>query len=326
MKKNVNLFYRDPLECIQSILSNPLMSDHIRFTPFRVYESAVSAMRIYTKWLSGDTAWSMQSQLPDGATLLGVVLSSDKMNISAMTGGHVAHPLLISLANLLMDFCMKGTNHAFLLLALLPIPNFIHKDSKTHGILENRMVHECLDFILTQLKKAAQFGIMMSDPLGSLRYMFTPLAAYIADVAEEVALACVARKTSHMTMASYKQFGDPFRHEPRTASTTLAQLHAIEARVNPWHLNTYIKETMKNRQNSSHQNPFTIGTKCSGTTMRNGASTLTKFREGISKLKQVTGREHRDIQHYIVAIIADAVPNDFLVHQEKRDPEIFKKM
>ncbi|KAH9171632.1 hypothetical protein EDB89DRAFT_2070565 [Lactarius sanguifluus] len=234
MKKNVHLFYRDPLECIQCILSNPLMNDHIRFTPFRVYESAVSAMRIYTEWLTGDVAWSMQSQLPDGATLLGVVLSSDKTNISAMTGGRVAHPLLISLANLLMDFRMKGTNHAFLLLALLPVPNFIHKDSKTRGILENRMVHECLDFILTPLKKAAQFGIMMSDPLGSLRYMFTPLAAYIADVAEAVALACVAGKTSH-------------------------------------------------------------------------------FCEGVSKLKQVTGWEHRDIQRYIVAIIADAVPSDFFI-------------
>ncbi|KAH9025354.1 hypothetical protein EDB83DRAFT_2319894 [Lactarius deliciosus] len=144
------------------------------------------------------------SQLPDGATLLGVMLSSDKTNVSAMTGGHVAHPLLISLVNLLMDFHMKGMNHAFLFLALLPIPNFIHKDSKTHGILENRMAHECLDFILMLLKTAAQIGIMMLDPLGSLCYMFTPLAMYIADIAEAVALACVARKTSHMMMESYK--------------------------------------------------------------------------------------------------------------------------
>ncbi|KAF8234819.1 hypothetical protein L208DRAFT_1260188, partial [Tricholoma matsutake] len=30
-------------------------------------------------------------------------------------------------------------------------------------------------------------------------------------------------------------------------------------------------------------------------------------------LKQVTGGEHHDIQHYIVAVIADAVPKDFLI-------------
>ncbi|KAH9164866.1 hypothetical protein EDB89DRAFT_2116190 [Lactarius sanguifluus] len=288
MKKNVHLFYRDPLECIQCILSNPLMNDHIRFTPFRVYESAVSAMRIYTKWLTGDVAWSMQSQLPDGATLLGVVLSSDKTNISAMTGGRVAHPLLISLANLLMDFRMKGTNHAFLLLALLPVPNFIHKDSKTRGILENRMVHECLDFILTPAQK--------SRPI------------------------------------CYKQFGDPFRHEPRIASTTLAQLHAIEARVNPWHLNAYIKEAMKNQSKFFTPEPLHHWHKMfwdhdakwciralKGAEIDYRFSILhphTGFRqfcEGVSKLKQVTGREHRDIQHYIVAIIADAVPSDFFI-------------
>jgi hypothetical protein len=37
-----------------------------------------------------------------------------------------------------------------------------------------------------------------------------------------------------------------------------------------------------------------------------------KFDQGISKLKQVTGREHRDIQRYIVVVTANAVPKDFL--------------
>ncbi|KAH9013680.1 hypothetical protein EDB85DRAFT_2076567 [Lactarius pseudohatsudake] len=308
MKKDVALFYRDPLECIQSILSNPLVNDYIRFTPFRMYESAVSAMRIYTEWLTGDVAWSMQNQLPDGATLLGIVLSSDKTNISAMTCGRMAHPLLMSLVNLLMDFRMKGTNHAFLLLALLPVPNLIHKDSKTRGVLENHMVHECLDFILTPLKKAAQFGIMMSNPLGSLRY-----------------------------------------HEPRTALTTLAQLHALEAKVNPWCLETYIKEAKKFQLNGVHW-PFWRDWPLSepskfltleplhhwhkmfwdhdakwciralkGAEIDYRFSILhphTGFRqfcEGVSKLKQVTGREHRDIQRYLVAVIADAVSKDFLI-------------
>ena len=37
------------------------------------------------------------------------------------------------------------------------------------------------------------------------------------------------------------------------------------------------------------------------------------FYEGISNLKQVTGREQRDIQRYILVVIADAVPPWFLV-------------
>ena len=129
-----------------------------------------------------------------------------------MTGGRVAHPLLISLANLLMDFRTKASNHAFQLLALLPVPHFIHKNCKIWGILENRLIHQCLDFILEPLKIAAEVGIMMSDPLGSVRYVYTPLAAYIVDTQEAIVLSGVAGKTSHLTMATYKQFGDAFRH------------------------------------------------------------------------------------------------------------------
>ena len=129
-----------------------------------------------------------------------------------MTGGRVAHPLLISLANLLMDFRTKASNHAFQLLALLPVPHFIHKNHKIRGILENRLIHQCLDFILEPLKIAAEVGIMMSDPLGSVRYVYTPLAAYIVDTQEAIALSGVTGKTSHLTMATYKQFGDAFRH------------------------------------------------------------------------------------------------------------------
>jgi len=38
-----------------------------------------------------------------------------------------------------------------------------------------------------------------------------------------------------------------------------------------------------------------------------------QFHEGISNLKQVTRQEHHNIQRYIVAVIADAVPKDFLI-------------
>jgi Plavaka transposase len=266
-----------------------------------------------------------------------------------MTGGRVAHPLLISLANLLMDFRTKATNHAFLLLALLPTPKFVHNDRKIRGVLENRLIHECLDFILQPLKKAAEVGIMMSDPLGSLRYVYTPLAAYIVDTQEAVVLAGVAGKTSHLTMAMYKDFGDAFKHPPRTASMTLKQLSAIEKVADPWDLDVYIKQAMVYRLNGVHRpfwrdwplsdpsefftpeplhhwhkmfwdhdaqwciramGPAEIDFRFS---ILHPLTGFRQFPEGISKLKQVTGREHRDIQRYLVAIIADRVPKDFLI-------------
>ena len=105
---------------------------------------------------------------------------------------------------------MKATNHAFLLLVLLHIAKFTHKDQKTCGVLENWMIHECLDFILKPLKKAAEVSIMMLNPVGFCHYVFTPLAAYIVDVQEALALSGVAGKMSHVTMVTYKKFGNAF--------------------------------------------------------------------------------------------------------------------
>jgi hypothetical protein len=59
--------------------------------------------------------------MPPGATILGTILSSDKTNVSSMTGNRVAHPLLISLANIRMDVRTKYSNNAFVLCTLLPI-------------------------------------------------------------------------------------------------------------------------------------------------------------------------------------------------------------
>ena len=266
-----------------------------------------------------------------------------------MTGNRIAHPLLISLANIDMDFRTKSSNDLFLLLALLPIPKFIHHNKKICGVLESRLFHSCLDLILTSLKKAAQFGILMEDPLGQGRVCFPPLAAYIVDTPESALVSCVAGKTSSVTMASYQQFGDDYRHEPRTPSITIAKLQAIETIVRPWEIEAYVKEAMKHRLNGVHR-PFWRDYPLADPSVFLTSEPLhhwhkqfwdhdakwcmnvvgkseidfrfavlhpqigfRHFKEGISSLKQVTGREHRDVQRYIVSVIADAVPKSFLV-------------
>lgn len=145
-KKPLTLFYRDPVECLQELLVNPLMQDSIHFTPFRLYSSAAKVMRVYTEWLSSDRAWKMQAsaftvqmacylrdvkeQLPSGATILGTIISSDKTQISAMTGNHQAHPALISTTAIDMDFRSKASHHAFMMFALLPIAKFLEKKQR----------------------------------------------------------------------------------------------------------------------------------------------------------------------------------------------------
>lgn len=128
---------------------------------------------------------------------------------------------------------LKSSSNAFLLTALLPVAKFVHKNKRMRGVLQDRLIHNCLNIVLEPLKFAARHGVMMSDAMGRSHYCFTMLASYIADTPEAMMLACVGGKTSPVMIAMYKQFGDPFQHEPRTQAKTLEQLKIVRSRACP---------------------------------------------------------------------------------------------
>ncbi|KAJ7203716.1 hypothetical protein C8J57DRAFT_1259579 [Mycena rebaudengoi] len=342
-KSPLVLYYRDSLQCVEFLLKNPLMKDHVDLIPKLNFRNG---QRLHSEWINSDGAWEMQTSLPSGATLLGVVATSDKTNISVMNGDRVAHPLLTSLANFNMDFLMKASNHAFMMTALLPVPKFLcAKDLR--GLMEKRLMHHCLDIVYAPLKTAAAYGHKMSDSVGRLLNAYTPLAAYIVDTPEAADIACVMGKTSHLTLASHKSFGDSFRHPERTGAHTWARILDVNSRVNPWDLEAYQKESKKFRLSGVHL-PFWRNWPLS----TNPAKFLTPeplhhlhkgfydhdflwcknilkppeidfrlsviqprigfrhFKEGVTRLKQLGGREHRELEQCIIAVIADAAPRE----------------
>ena len=190
---------------------------------------------------------------------------------------------------------------------------------------------------------------MMSDPLGWCWYCFTPLVGAIIDTPEALMYAGVSKNASPVTMAMYTQFDDAFCHKPRTASTTIAQLIEIKTTSDPWDFTSYLPKAKQFRLNGVHR-PFWRDWPLAEPSLfltpeplhhwhrmfwdHNAkwcihavGSTEIDFRfsilqphvgfrhsaEGISSLKQVTGREHCDVQQYIVGVIAGAVPRGFLI-------------
>ncbi|KAG1900849.1 uncharacterized protein F5891DRAFT_1188342 [Suillus fuscotomentosus] len=346
-KHPIRLFWRNPVECLESLFSNPLFHDKLDFVPHRVYTAAGWLLRVYSEWLMGDSAWDIQSQLPRGATILGTVLSSDKTNATTMTGARVAHPLLLGLANIRMRTRTKLSSRAFLLMALLPIPQYLHPNQWMWGVLKDCLIHECLAIVLRPLMIAPKIGIMMSDLVGNVRHCYTPLAAYIVDTPEACMLACMRGKTSPFTMASYLEFGDDFCHPERMRSITLDQLASIK--VDPNNLEAFFEVCTEYRLNSvhapfwmfwPHANPSIFLTlellhhwhkefwdhdlhwclAAIGALELNFRFSILQpitgyrhFPGGISNLKQVTGRVHHDVQCYIVGLIAGAAPHRFVI-------------
>ena len=79
-----------------------------------------------------------------------------------MTSNHTADPLLTSLANLKKDFKSKVSNHAFMLLALLPVPQFQTNHSELQDVLENHLIYSCL--LHPKTLEAAAFSTILSYP------------------------------------------------------------------------------------------------------------------------------------------------------------------
>ena len=155
-----------------------------------------------------------------------------------------------------MDIWMKSTYHALPLIALLPCPTFISLKKSLHGVLENRLMHHCLNIVCELLKTASSKGAFMSDSLGRIHCYFTPLIAYIVDTPEAAIIAGVGGKTSHLTLASHKSFGDHFHHPTCLASLTLSQLQSISEAIDPWNLEAYAKEAWERFQLNGVHAPF----------------------------------------------------------------------
>ena len=58
-----------------------------------------------------------------------------------LSGGRIAHPLLIGLVNIKMSTRLKLSSHLFMLTALLPVAKFIHLNRCIHSVLKDRLVH-----------------------------------------------------------------------------------------------------------------------------------------------------------------------------------------
>ena len=151
-----------------------------------------------------------------------------------------------------------------------------------------------------------------------------------------------------MSTATYKEFGNDKHHDPRTAGNTLNAIGELCAQFDPDDFSPFLKAAKSYGLNGVHE-PFWRYWPLSDPDkflkveplhhfFRMGwdhdiqwcimvvgedeidyrfnlLQTLVGYRsfaDGISKLKQVTGRDHRSIQQYILCTVAGAAPPRFL--------------
>jgi hypothetical protein len=272
-----------------------------------------------------------------------VIAASDKTPLTVGTGNREMHPVLLSLANIEAGVRMKATSHAFALAAYLPIPKFLNVTPQVHAVLSARVYHICISTIMEGLKLADAHGAVMSDPNGAQRLCHTPLVSFIGDLPEQRVITCVLSNQSPISEASSSQFGDSDPHPRRTRELILDRIDRACLAASPDSVPEFIKVCEPLGLNGVYQ-PFwrswgnadpskfltpdalhqwhkfsfdhilkwVINIIGGDELDRRMAALQPRVGErhwanGISKLKQCTGREHRDFQKVIVAVAAGGV-------------------
>ncbi|KIJ19284.1 hypothetical protein PAXINDRAFT_36856, partial [Paxillus involutus ATCC 200175] len=340
----VFLLWRDAWEVTQVVFRNPVFHHHMSYNPHEVF---TGADREYSEWMSSQRAYKIQDQLPTGATIVPIILASDKTPVTRQTGNLEMHPLFLTLGNIQSDVHMKVTTHAWSCIAYMPLAQFVAHGDYTF-ILQARLWHRCMDIVCSGLKRVAAHGEFMADPGGYLHYCFTPLVGYLADLPEQLMITCVAQSASPVSLATKSNFSSSTPSAPRSGIHTLQAIHRLARRIDPWkvcefqdaakvvnlsgihlpfwrdwrfgdpayfltpeilhtlhkfffnHILKWCKEglgqdELDSRYKSQHRR---VGT-C-------------HFTNGVSHIKQMTGREHRDLQRTIVASITGPVSSDFV--------------
>lgn len=59
-RETLQLWRRDPIECIRDMIGNPAFRDHMRFEPERAYEDQDGKSRVYDEMWTGDWWWETQ--------------------------------------------------------------------------------------------------------------------------------------------------------------------------------------------------------------------------------------------------------------------------
>lgn len=213
-KTEHTLHFRDPVECVKYLYSNPVFVDHMKFAPERHFFDEEMEHRVYNEMNTGDWWWEtqvrrssrlwsrrlnsrfrVQTMLPDGATVLPLVFSSDKTQLTNFNGEEAAYPVYLGIGNISKALRRKPSYHAQVLIGYLPTPDLTHLPDDVSRVIRARMFHKAMSIIMKPLKVAGEAGLELTSGDGAVRMCHPILACYVADYPEQ-SLVCCTRLNS----------------------------------------------------------------------------------------------------------------------------------
>ncbi|KDN34262.1 hypothetical protein RSAG8_12651, partial [Rhizoctonia solani AG-8 WAC10335] len=133
LKEQIEIWVRDIIEVIRELIGNTTYGSKLVFVPWRVELNGDPLQRKIDEMWTADWWMRIQNQLPPGATVIPIILSSDATQLTNFSGGKSAWPVYISIGNIPKSIHAKISSYSTLLLAYLPVPKFDCFPAKERG-------------------------------------------------------------------------------------------------------------------------------------------------------------------------------------------------
>ncbi|KAF9503179.1 hypothetical protein BS47DRAFT_1246093, partial [Hydnum rufescens UP504] len=133
-----------------------------------------------------------QYTLPNGMTILGIILASDEMHLMNFLGDKSMHAVYMTLGNISNSMQRKVQQYAWMLLTKIPTSKFSKMVflTKTEadcmpGILWCQLFHHCMQIVFEPMQTDWQVIHTAIDPDGNTCQCLAVLMAWIANLKEQ---------------------------------------------------------------------------------------------------------------------------------------------
>ncbi|KAI0342014.1 hypothetical protein BDW22DRAFT_1331469 [Trametopsis cervina] len=233
MSEELELWRRNPVDCVRELIGNPAFCKAMEFSPERVFSDEKGENRVIDEMWTADWWWRAQAShltagsLPSGATVAPIILASDKTKLSNFRGDQTAWPVYLSIGNIAKAVRRQVSSRATVLLGYIPVSKLtcFSASHETRRLAGYRLYHHCMKSILEPLIDAGKLGVDMVCADGYVRKIFPIIAAYVADHPEQCLIVNVQENHCPRGKIPPNRRGEPDGCLLRSVEETVHQLN-----------------------------------------------------------------------------------------------------
>ncbi|KAF8482331.1 hypothetical protein JB92DRAFT_3085801 [Gautieria morchelliformis] len=198
---------RDRVVCVNELLANPLLHEHMKFAPEKLFTDDSKEDQIINEMWTAQWWWDLQARsihcddkmLPLGARIAPVILASDKTQLSRFSGDKEAWPVYISVGHIAKSVRRQTSKRAMILLGYIPVTKLECLSEATRKDRAYRLFHYV----------SGKEGVLMTCADNLVRRVFPILAAYLADYPEQCLVACHQENSCPICEIAPSDRGEP---------------------------------------------------------------------------------------------------------------------